>query len=77
MLKDYSRLRREFLDQNPICQDCGKRRSSEIHHKAGRHGRMLLDVEHWGAICRKCHDRIHSAPAQARSRRWLYDKSSR
>jgi 5-methylcytosine-specific restriction endonuclease McrA len=68
LLREYTKLRREFLDLNPICQVCGNKRSFDIHHKQGRFGRRLLDTTLWVAACRTCHRKIHDHPGEARDK---------
>lgn len=56
---EYSRLRKLFLEDHPICQFQGCRQpSTECHHKRGREGRWLTDVTEFMAICRPHHDWI-------------------
>jgi hypothetical protein len=61
-LKTYSTLRREYLIVHNKCEaglpGCDKR-GTEIHHKAGRE-KYLLDNSTWMAVCRWCHDTIHT-----------------
>lgn len=54
--REYSKLRRQFLQDNPCCARCGKR-SEQVHHKAGR-GIRTLWVEYWLAVCAPCHQWI-------------------
>jgi len=42
--------------------------ASEVHHKAGRAGSLLLDQSHWLAVCPQCHRRIHDHPKEAIAR---------
>ncbi len=63
-LSVYSRLRKEFLSENDVCQarltGCTYR-ATDIHHTAGR-GPSLNRVETWMGVCRNCHDIIHRMP---------------
>ena len=69
-LREYSKLRKEYLEEHPLCEcGCG-RKSRDIHHKAGR-GSNLNRVETWMAVCRPCHDEIHACPSVARKRGWI------
>lgn len=65
-LAEYSKLRKEYFKEHPMCEceGCNKR-AEDIHHMAGR-GRNTNKVETWMAVCRKCHDRIHANPSWAR-----------
>jgi len=58
-LREYSKLRKAFLNEHPICEACAKKRSAEIHHKKGRFGRWLLDTDYWAALCWNCHRKAH------------------
>jgi 5-methylcytosine-specific restriction endonuclease McrA len=71
-LRDYAGQRIIFFSKKPTCEICGHKRSSEVHHTRGRIGAMLLDEQHWMAVCRGCHERIHRAPAWARACGFLF-----
>lgn len=64
----YSVERLIFLSENPKCQ-CGldgcTGLSTEVHHKKGRRGRLLMDKRFWLAVCRNCHDYITEHSKQA------------
>lgn len=63
----YMKLRREYLDANPRCAspwDC-RNAATEIHHKRGRVGALLLDVTTWLGLCAPCHHRATVNPAEA------------
>lgn len=70
-LREYTKLRRNFLKACPVCEVCQKGKSWDIHHKAGRIGKRLLDQFYWLAVCRTCHDLIHSNPAWAREQGFI------
>lgn len=88
-LKEYYKLRKEFLERNSICQVWIAEnihvifenqnwldlapRSTEIHHRKGR-GKYLNEVKFWLAVCRESHDRIHKDPAWAYQRGYLLRK---
>jgi hypothetical protein len=65
-LRAYWTIRREFLAAHPVCQACWSARSTEIHHKRGRAGELLLDTRFFLASCLACHKGIHAAPNKAR-----------
>ena len=77
-LTEYYRLRKEFLarpDQK-ICPVAFRLRgiliqTTDIHHKRGRIGPLLLDQNHWLAVSRWGHMWIHDHPAEARAYGWL------
>ena len=73
----YRLLRIEYLIEHPFCEGlCGKR-STEIHHRAGREGKLLNDKRHFAAVCRTLHDWIRDHPNQAREAGLLYEIDSR
>ena len=47
---------------------------TEVHHKRGRLGALLLDQRHWLGVSRLGHRFIHSNPQIARQYGWLCDK---
>ena len=70
--KLYSTERRIFLDEHPMCEAhlpgiCTKY-STDVHHKMGRIGELLLMIIHWLAVCRACHDWIENHPEEAREK---------
>ena len=68
-MREYNRLRRQFLDDNPNCEVCRKR-TDDVHHMAGR-GINYLDVDTWLSVCRACHNKIHARPSWAREKGYL------
>jgi hypothetical protein len=58
-LRRYYELRQGFLTDYPICQGCGRNRSTEVHHTKGRYGRRLNQMEYWLALCHWCHSKLH------------------
>lgn len=82
-MKEYAKKRKAFLRAHPYCQgkrqmgvcsenhvgpvvhDCFNR-PRDVHHVRGR-GKYLLDESTWLAVCRGCHDWIHSHPLTART----------
>lgn len=66
----YSKKRKAFLEKYPRCQVCGLFSlvhfpSEDVHHTKKR-GKYYLDDSTWLAVCRGCHNRIHSNPKEAR-----------
>ena len=60
----YSKLRREFLTNYPMCHAALHRcsqRSTDVHHKKGR-GIYHNDVSTWLSVCRNCHNWIEANP---------------
>jgi hypothetical protein len=65
--KEYSHRRKLYLELNPVCEvhNCGNK-STEIHHKKGRIGELLIDIEHFLAVCEQCHKYIELNPVWAK-----------
>ena len=56
--KEYTRLRKEFLLENPRCAVAGcTQPSTEVHHKARRFS-FYLRVDTWLAVCNSHHHEI-------------------
>lgn len=69
----YNKVKRAYLALHPKCERCKANASHDIHHKAGRVGRYLCDYSLFAALCRKCHDEIHSNAKEARKQGWIID----
>jgi hypothetical protein len=69
----YSLLRKDFLTKNPLCEVC-RIDATDVHHKRGRNGERLIEVEYFMAVCRTCHDKIHSNPTWAYEQGYLIRK---
>jgi len=68
----YSANRVLFLQEHPMCQAhlpgiCTKY-STDVHHKMGRIGELLLKIIYWLAVCRACHEWIENHPAEAQEK---------
>jgi hypothetical protein len=61
----YNKLRKQFLKDNPICPVTGEP-ATDIHHKRGRLGKLLLDQKFWLAVSRKGHKAIEANPEWAK-----------
>lgn len=61
-LKTYRELRKEYLEKHPYCfanlPGCTKK-AVDVHH-LGRRGSNLNAEETFMAVCRSCHDYLHS-----------------
>ena len=73
-LKLYPKLKREFLAKHFMCQCCYCAPAADIHHTAGRSGKLLIDVSKWKSLCRECHNMAHAYPAWARDKGLLAEK---
>lgn len=67
---EYSRVRREYLEEKfGLCEICGGE-ATDIHHKSGR-GKNLCEKRTFMAVCRPCHQYIHDHPAWAKEKEYL------
>ena len=77
----YQQRRKWFLIQpeNQVCPVMlsvkGERhQTNQIHHRAGRVGRMLLAEEFWLAVSAPGHEYIHSHVAEAYAKGWMLSR---
>jgi hypothetical protein len=70
-LAQYSREKKTFLVKHHTCQVCNRRRAFDVHHRKRREGKLLLDKNFWLAVCRVCHEKVHSEPRWAREMGYL------
>ena len=71
----YSYLRKEYLRQNDRCECCNLM-ATEIHHKKGRVGKLLTDVEFFMSVCRACHETIELHPDWAKEKGYSISRLS-
>ena len=61
-LDEYSKLRKQYLTENPNCKYC-EREATDVHHKMHiRRGSALNDVSQFIGLCREDHNRVHDNP---------------
>jgi hypothetical protein len=75
-MKEYNQKREAFLRANPICVVTGEK-ATEIHHSAGRIGKMLLDETYWKPVSRKGHIHIEENPDWAKERGYSISRLSK
>lgn len=69
--KQYSVLRKEFLQHNPSCiarlEGCTwyDPETLTIQHKKGRNGSLYLDTRYWIVLCFNCHRWVNEHPSKA------------
>ncbi len=65
----YSILRVKYLQHHPYCEahlpGC-QINATDIHHKKGRTGDLMLDDTEFLAVCRMCHGWIETHPIEAK-----------
>lgn len=65
--KEYTKLRKAFLESSIYCQVKGcKKLATEVHHKKGRIGKLLTDISYFLGVCRECHNKIELEPLWAK-----------
>lgn len=71
MEREYTRRRRAFLQQYSTCAVCRTARATQVHHRAGRQGKRLIDTNLFLPVCHACHVWIHANPEASYERGWL------
>jgi hypothetical protein len=66
----YVKLKRVWLANHTTCEVTGEP-ATEVHHRRGRVGTLLIDTRFWMAVSRVVHGLIHRQPATARSEGWI------
>lgn len=66
----YKALKKAYMLKEPFCERCA-RNATEIHHKNGRNGDRLNDINFFMSICRDCHKWVHNHPKEARENGYL------
>jgi hypothetical protein len=72
-MKLYNLIRSRFLKQNPVCAVTGKP-ATEVHHKAGRVGAMLLNANYFLAVSREGHNWIHEHYNESVEKGWIVSR---
>lgn len=65
MLREYRKLRDEYMKHHPNCAKCGVE-ATDLHHMRGRSGDNLTDVDNFLALCRPCHTWVELHPEEAK-----------
>jgi hypothetical protein len=65
-LRTYAKAKKAFLAAHPVCAVCGVRKATELHHRAGRVGKLLLADWLYLPACATCHRWLH-----AKARGWI------
>ena len=75
--QEYLSEREKFLldPQNQICPITGNQ-TTEVHHSAGRIGKLLLYVPYWIAVSRSGHNWIHDNPKESYKNGYLIKQHS-
>jgi hypothetical protein len=74
-LREYAKLRKEYLGEHATCEVCEHRKATDIHHKGTpggvKRGSNLNNVDTWLAVCRTCHEEIEMNKSWARTKGYL------
>jgi uncharacterized CHY-type Zn-finger protein len=77
--KIYAGKRVIFMHQHSMCEanisGLCTHKSTDVHHKAGRIGSLLVDETQWMAVCRACHMWIETHPIEATEKGWRSSKT--
>jgi hypothetical protein len=66
----YEKIKRVWLANHPTCEVSGEP-ATEVHHRRGRIGTLLIDTRFWMPVSRAVHGLIHRQPATARTEGWI------
>jgi len=64
--KSYNAMVKAWL-HGKICPECGLP-ATEVHHKKGRIGKLLLDIRFWLPVTPDCHKKIELNPEWAKEK---------
>ena len=74
--REYERLKKQYLTLNPVCEgnviDNGvlicSYKATDLHHMAGRTGKLLTNTMYFMALCRNCHTWAELNPEKAKAK---------
>lgn len=71
----YRKIVKDEMQVGRFCQSlfC-RRKATQVHHKCGRIGKLLLYKPQWAYLCDICHHQVHIDPEWARSVGLLCEK---
>jgi hypothetical protein len=76
-LAEYRVVRDKYLSEHPICEfhtcDC---RVIELHHMAGRIGKLLTNPKYFKSLCREHHNYVELHPVEAKEMGLSIDRLS-
>ncbi len=73
-LREYAKVRKEYLAAHPMCEVCGRQASTEIHHKKSRIGNLLCEKEYFLAVDSLCHRLLTDNPKFAIEKGFSLDR---
>ena len=74
--KEYNTLRAVFL-KGKRCAVFPEKQATEVHHKAGRTGKLYLDVRYWLAVSREGHRKIEENPEWAKEKGYSLERHNK
>lgn len=69
-----SKIKKEMVRNDPKCRRCGIEALLDIHHRAGRSGRLMLYRPLLTLLCRSCHQLCDTEPARMRGEGWIVSR---
>lgn len=73
----YQVVRAVYMNNNPICERCHDKHSDQLHHRAGRIGKLLYDQRYFMAVCDPCHKYIELNPLEAKENGWSVTRTNK
>lgn len=77
--KEWQALRLLKLQQNPMCERCGKKLAEEVHHRVSfmsqptpelrRQYCLYIDLDGLMSLCSECHKAIHKEIEQKKRKK--------
>jgi len=78
--REYLKLRKIFLENNSTCfvkSEWCTFTAQHVHHKAGRVGKLLTDINNFLAVCDNCHRKIEMNPLWAKEKGYSKSRLSK
>jgi hypothetical protein len=75
LMKEYNKQKALFLNEHPMCAVFPYVPATEIHHKKGRLGSLLLDERFWLPVSLVGHTYIHNNPALSYEQGWMIKRN--
>lgn len=67
--KKYLKARTNFLSLNLVCQfEKCTNKATQVHHRKGRIGSLLINENYFMAVCSTCHQIIEENPEYAKEK---------
>ena len=71
LMREYLVRKAQFFAKHPKCAIYPFLEATQIHHRKGRLGKLLLDEQYWMAVSQEGHSFIQDHPALAYDMGWL------